>query len=59
LDELEKFILFNKHLPNLPSEKEAIVKGNIDLLELNLMLLEKIEELHLYIIQLKKIVEDK
>jgi hypothetical protein len=40
-------------LPNVPSEQEYKERGNIDLSELNLKLLEKVEELTLYVLQLK------
>src|SRR5690606_6188776 len=46
--ELENFVKKNKHLPNLPPANEVAEKG-INVAEMNLKLLEKIEELHLYI----------
>lgn len=54
--ELEKFILDNKHLPNVPSAAEVTEKG-IDVAETNALLLQKIEELTLYIIDLQKQVD--
>jgi hypothetical protein len=54
LNELKSYIKRNHHLPNLPSEKEIIKKGTLNLTEINLALLEKIEELTLYIIQLEE-----
>lgn len=51
--ELEKYIERNKHLPDVPSEKE-VLKNGIDLGEMNAKLLQKIEELTLYIIQMNK-----
>ena len=51
LDELSEFIKINKHLPNIPSEKEVMEEGSFDLGEINKVLLEKIEELTLYILQ--------
>jgi hypothetical protein len=53
LSEVEKFIKKNKHLPDIPSEKEAKAKG-IGLGEMQTKLLQKIEELTLYVIDLKK-----
>ena len=53
LDDLKTFIAKNNHLPNVPSEQEYKERGNIDLSELNLKLLEKVEELTLYVLQLK------
>lgn len=54
LSELEKYISKNKHLPNIPSAKDYEKAGEIDLRELQIKLLEKVEELTLYIIELKK-----
>lgn len=53
LDEVEQFIKTNRHLPDIPSEKEVMAKGN-DLGEMDKKLLQKIEELTLYLIELKK-----
>ncbi|MGF6849534.1 hypothetical protein QFZ51_004769 [Chitinophaga sp. W3I9] len=53
LQEVECFIKANKHLPEIPSEKE-VEKDGLDVGEMNKKLLQKIEELTLYIIDLKK-----
>ncbi|MEZ2440119.1 hypothetical protein AB6805_00250 [Chitinophaga sp. RCC_12] len=53
LQEVERFIKTNKHLPQIPSEKE-IEKEGLDVGEMDKKLLQKIEELTLYIIDLKK-----
>lgn len=53
LANVEKFINQNKHLPNIPSAKE-VEKSGIELGEMNRKLLEKIEELTLYIIEQNK-----
>lgn len=53
INELDSFIQKNKHLPNIPSAKE-VVKNGIDNTEMTAKLLEKIEELSLYIISLEK-----
>jgi trimeric autotransporter adhesin len=53
INELQSFIQQNKHLPNIPSANE-VVKNGVKQDELNAKLLEKIEELSLYIIQLEK-----
>jgi len=56
LKNVEKYIKENKHLPNIPSEKE-VLKNGIYLGETNKILLQKIEELTLYIIDLEKRLE--
>lgn len=56
LSELESFILQNNHLPNVPSAKE-VEKNGFDVGDMNKRLLEKVEELTLYIIQLKKEID--
>lgn len=53
LDEVEKNIIENGHLSNVPSEKEVLEKG-IKLGEMNKILLQKIEELTLYSIEQNK-----
>jgi hypothetical protein len=53
LPELEKFIAANKHLPNIPAASQVKQEG-FDLGDMNKRLLEKIEELTLYIIQQDK-----
>lgn len=56
LDKLENYIKTNKHLPNVPSAKQIETDG-ANLGELNKIQMEKIEELTLYIIELKKELE--
>lgn len=51
--ELELFVNANKHLPEIPSENQVIEYG-INIGEMNALLLKKIEELTLYVIELKK-----
>ncbi len=53
LEEVQNYIKENGHLPNIPSAKEMEVSG-IQLGEMDMKLLEKIEELTLYIIKLEK-----
>ena len=53
LAEVEKHIKEKGHLENIPSEKEVLEKG-INLGEMNAKLLQKIEELTLYMIDIKK-----
>ena len=53
LEEVEKHITEKGHLENIPSEEE-VLKNGINLGEMNAKLLQKIEELTLYMIELKK-----
>lgn len=53
LQEVEKHINEKGHLENIPSEEE-VLKNGINLGEMNSKLLQKIEELTLYIIQQEK-----
>jgi hypothetical protein len=53
LSELETYIKQNKHLPEVPSAKEMEAEG-LNLKEMNLILLKKVEELTLHVIALKK-----
>ncbi|WP_143307492.1 hypothetical protein [Chitinophaga vietnamensis] len=53
IEEMEQYVVKEHHLPGVPSAEE--VKNNgIDLGDMNKVLLQKIEELSLYIILLKK-----
>ncbi len=56
LPELKAYLKINKHLPSVISESEVQDKG-LDLGENQAVLLKKIEELTLYIIQLNEEVE--
>lgn len=51
LDALGTYIAKHKHLPNIPSAKEVEENGGFELGDMSLRLLEKIEELTLYIIK--------
>lgn len=53
----EEFILKNKHLPGIPSAKEVAAKGSIDLGETQRLLLEKIEQLTLIVIEQQKQID--
>lgn len=53
LSELEIFIAANKHLPEVPTAQEVEEKG-VELGEMNKILLKKMEEMTLYMIELKK-----
>ncbi|MBW6483930.1 MAG: hypothetical protein K0B10_12840 [Vicingaceae bacterium] len=56
IEELEKYIKKHNHLPNIPSAKE-IEKNGLSVGEMQVKQMEKIEELTLYIIELKKEIE--
>ncbi|SCY69892.1 hypothetical protein SAMN02927916_3029 [Flavobacterium anhuiense] len=55
--EVEKHINEKGHLENIPSEKE-VIKNGINLGEMDAKLLQKIEELTLYVIDLNKKLEE-
>lgn len=57
LEELENYIIENKHLPGIISAAEVEAQGDVNLGEMNAKLLEKIEELTLYIIDMQKQIE--
>ncbi|SHM96956.1 hypothetical protein [Flavobacterium chilense] len=56
LQEVEKHISEKGHLENIPSEEE-VLKDGISLGEMNAKLLQKIEEMTLYMIEMKKEIE--
>lgn len=53
LASVEKYIQANKHLPEVPSAEEVLANGQ-DLGEMNKILLQKVEELTLYLIEQQK-----
>ncbi len=56
LKNVEEFIIVNKRLKDVPSAKE-VEKNGIELGEMNKILLLKIEELTLYLIEMNKKLE--
>jgi uncharacterized protein YigA (DUF484 family) len=56
LQETKEFITKNKHLPEIPTAKEMEANG-VDLGDMNMRLLKKIEELTLYQIDLLEKLE--
>lgn len=56
LSEVEQFVQENKHLPEIPSEKQMQEEG-LSINEFQIKLLQKIEELTLYTIELRKEVD--
>jgi len=57
IPELEKYIKENKKLPDIPSASEVENNG-IELGKMNAILLQKIEELTLYIVDQQKQIDD-
>lgn len=53
LSEVEDFIKEKKHLPDVPSEKEIVANG-YSVHDMNKVMMQKIEELTLYVIQQQK-----
>lgn len=53
LSEIETYVKENKHLPEIPSAKD-IARDGLDLGEMNLLLLKKVEELTLHLIEKEK-----
>ena len=47
-----------KHLPNIKSAQEYEAEGSMSLGEMNLILLEKVEELTLYILEQQEQIKD-
>lgn len=56
LNEVERFIADNGHLPDVPSEEEVLGQG-VSLGEMDAKLLQKIEELTLYLIEQNKVIQ--
>ena len=56
VEEVAAYIKKNKHLPGVPSATEMVKEG-LDVATMDAKLLEKIEEMMLYIIDLKQEVE--
>ncbi len=57
LEDLQEYVQKNKHLPDIPTTSQVQEEG-IELAEMNALLLKKIEELTLYIFELKKEIEE-
>lgn len=56
LEDVEMFYKKNKHLPEIPSANEVTEKG-IDLGEMNKVLLKKVEEITLYLVEQQKQID--
>lgn len=57
LEEVKAYVSVNRRLPGIPSEKEVATEG-VGLGELNVRLLQKVEELTLYVIQLQEEIKE-
>ncbi|QEM09116.1 hypothetical protein [Mucilaginibacter rubeus] len=57
LTEVKTYIDKNQHLPEIPSEQE-ITKNGLNLGEMNKLLLKKVEELTLYLIEKDQIIKE-
>jgi hypothetical protein len=57
IETLASYIKAEKHLPGIPSEKEVVEEG-LSLAAMQVSMMQKIEELTLYIIQLQKQIDD-
>lgn len=56
LDDLQNYLDKNKHLPEVPSAKE-MEKNGVNLSEMNMLLLKKVEELTLYMLEQQKEID--
>jgi len=56
LKDVETYYKTNKHLPEIPSEKEVIENG-VNVADMNKLLLKKVEELTLYLVQQQKEID--
>ena len=57
LQELKKYIVNNKHLPEMPSENDIVGRG-FDIQEIQQAMMKKIEELTLYVLQQQEEIEE-
>ena len=58
LKELEQYVNTNRHLPGVPSAQEVGERGDVDLGTMNTLLLEKVEELTRYVIDLQNQIDE-
>ena len=58
IGELTTFVAENKHLPNIPSAAEVEKAGSVNLTDLQIRMLEKIEELTLYTIAQQQHIDE-
>ncbi|MCC6690448.1 MAG: hypothetical protein IT235_02840 [Bacteroidia bacterium] len=58
LNQVEKYIKQNKHLPEIASAKEMEAQNGVEMGKMQSKLLQKVEELTLYTIELQKQIEE-
>ncbi len=58
VDELASFVREKGHLPGVTSAKEVAAAGSINITEMQMQMLEKIEELTLYTIQQQELIQE-
>lgn len=58
LDELAEFVAAEKHLPNVPSQTDVDKAGKLNMTEMQMRMLEKIEELVLYTIDQQRTIDE-
>lgn len=58
MEKLETFIKQNGHLPNIPSQADVEKSGKVNISELQVKMLEKIEELTLYTLDQQKTIAE-
>ncbi len=56
LPELEQYVLANKHLPEVPTTAQ-VAEAGVNVAEMNVVLLKKVEELTLHLIEANKRIE--
>jgi hypothetical protein len=57
IHDLKQYINDNGHLPKIPSAEEFAKEGTMNVGDMNRVLLEKVEELTLYILELKEEID--
>ena len=57
LDELEAFIQSEGHLPNVPSQQDVDRAGKLNINDMQMRMLEKIEELVLYTLEQQETID--
>ena len=58
IGELDRFVRREKHLPRVPAAADVEAAESVNMTEMQMRLLEKVEELTLYIIEQHQTIED-